>query len=568
MKVVIIGGVAGGASAAARLRRLDERAQIIIFERSGFVSYANCGLPYYIGGKIKSKSALTLQTPQSFMSRFNIDVRVRHEVMSIDRQNKKVTVKNIETGEIFEENYDKLILAPGAAPIRPGLAGIDSKKIYTLRTVEDTFRIKDIAASGRLHSAVIIGGGFIGVEMAENLKELGLDVSIVERQSQLLVQLDSDMASFIHSHIRSKSINLLLNKSVSAFKDTKRGILTEFEDGGSVFSDMVILSVGVSPESGLAKSAGLELGVKNSIAVNAGMQTSDPDIYAVGDAVQTINPITGAETVVALAGPANKQGRIAADNICGLNSSYKGSVAASVLKVFDMTAASVGINEASAKAAGINYEKVILSPASHASYYPDASVMTLKLLFEKDTERILGAQIVGFEGVDKRIDVISTAMQAKMKVTQLKELDLAYAPPYSSAKDPVNMAGFIAENIITGKVKQFFYEDISGLADDAQLLDTRTDSEYNSGHADGFDTHIPVDLLRQRMDELDITRPVYVMCQSGLRSYIACRILSQNGFDCYNFAGGYRMYSSIKNDCFDEKSSTSCGLEPLTTGIK
>lgn len=568
MKVVIVGGVAGGASAAARLRRLDEQVQIIIFERTGFVSYANCGLPYYIGGKIKSKSALTLQTPQSFMSRFNIDVRVRHEVMSIDRHNKKVTVKNIQTNEVFEESYDKLVLSPGASAVRPGLAGIDSKKIYSLRTVEDTFRIRKAAVSADVKSAVIIGGGFIGVEMAENLSKLGLNVSIVERQPQLLVQFDADMASFMHSHIRSKSVNLLLGRSVSGFKEERNVITTEFEDGGSICADMVILSIGVSPESYLAKAAGLETGFRNSIAVNENMQTSDPDIYAVGDAVQTINPVTGAPAVVALAGPANKQGRIAADNICGLKTVYKGSVAASVLKVFDMTAASVGINESAAKAAGIDYEKVILSPASHASYYPGANVMTLKLIFEKGTERILGAQIAGFDGVDKRIDVISTAMQSGMKVTMLKELDLAYAPPYSSAKDPVNMAGFIAENVISGKVKQFFFDDIVKLDDNAQLVDTRTDTEYADGHADGFDIHIPVDDLRQRMDELDITRPVYVMCQSGLRSYIVCRILSQNGFDCYNFAGGYRLYSSIKNDRFDEKSSTSCGLEQPAAKVK
>lgn len=563
MKVVIVGGVAGGASAAARIRRLDEHAQIVIFERSGFVSYANCGLPYYIGGTIKDKRALTLQTPQSFFSRFSIDVRVLHEVTQINRERKTVTVINLESGESFEEDYDKLILAPGARAIRPDIPNIDSKLIFTLRTVEDTFKINEIISSKMPRSAVVIGGGFVGVEMAENLSMRGINVTLIERQPQLLGQLDADMASFVHAHMKSQGVRLLCSRTVSGFEEKiggADGIKVLIENEQPVPTDMVILAIGVTPDSALAEKAGLKLGFKNSIAVNEYMQTSDEDIYAVGDAVEITNTVTGEKTTVPLAGPANKQGRIAADNICGFPRVYKGTAGASVVKVFDITAAAVGLNERSA--AGIGYEKIILSPASHASYYPGGSVMTLKVIFERETERILGAQIVGFDGVDKRIDVISTAMQAGMKVSELAELDLAYAPPYSSAKDPVNMAGFIAQNVLDGTVKQFFYEDLSELEnEDVILLDTRTSAEYERGHADGFDINIPVDDLRERLCELDSSKSVYVMCQSGLRSYIACRILSQNGFDCYNFAGGYRLYESINKDCFDVKSNTSCGAE-------
>lgn len=562
MKTVIVGGVAGGASAAARLRRLDEDAEIIIFERSGFISYANCGLPYYIGGTIEDEDDLTLQTPESFRTRFRIDARVRHEVTLINRSKKTVTVRALDTGSEYEESYDKLILAPGAVAIKPGLPGIDSDRIYTLRTVEDTLRIRNDAIKNSCKSAVVVGGGFVGVETAENLSKLGIDVSIVEMQNQLLGQLDSDMVSFIHSHMRKKGIKLLLGSGVAGFEDEAECIKVRLNSGETLCADMVILAIGVTPDSRLAKDAGLELGVKNSIAVNEHMQTSDSEIYAVGDAVSVTNSVTKQKINIYLAGPANKQGRIAADNIAGLNSEYKGSFASSVLKVFDMTAASTGINERTAKAAGISYEKVILSPASHAAYYPGGTVMTIKLLFEKDSGNILGAQAVGFEGVDKRIDVLATAMQAGMKVTDLCSLELAYAPPYSSAKDPVNLAGFIAENVITGKVKQFFFEDAERLPRDGSvtLLDTRTVTEYERGHAEGFDTHIPVDELRERLGELDINKPVYVMCQSGLRSYIACRILSQEGFDCYNFAGGFRLYSSIVNDRFDENCRTSCGV--------
>ncbi len=563
MKIVIIGGVAGGASAAARLRRLDENAQIILLERSRYISYANCGLPYYIGGTIQDAEELTLQTPESFWNRFQVEARVGHEVLSIDRAAKSVTVRQLSTGQTYTETYDKLILSPGAKPIRPGLAGIDSEKIYTLRTVEDTLRIRKAAEDSDCKAAVIVGGGFIGVEMAENFRNLGMEVILIEKQPQVLGQFDSDMASFVHTHMEEKGIHLMLGKSVAGFAESGQGVAVHIENAQPIQADIVVLAIGVVPDSKLAKDAGLALGQKGSIAVNDQMQTSDPDIYAVGDAVEITHQITGEKAIISLAGPANKQGRIAADAICGVDSRYAGAAASSVLKIFDMTAASTGINEQIAKAANIKYDKVILSPASHASYYPGGKVMTMKVLFEKDSQRILGAQIIGYDGVDKRIDVLATAMQANMQISALGDLDLAYAPPYSSAKDPVNMVGFIAENMISGKVKQFYYEDLEALPRDGSviLLDTRTDREYRRGHAEGFETHIPVDDLRSRIHELDRSKPVYVMCQSGLRSYIACRILAQNGFDCYNFAGGYRFYKSVHAGEQSGTQTYPCGMD-------
>lgn len=563
MKVIIVGGVAGGASAAARIRRLDESAQITLFERSGHVSYANCGLPYYIGGVIEDPEALTLQTPESFRERFNIDVRVRHEVISIDRKGKTVRVRNLENGEAFDAPYDKLLLSPGASPTLPPMSGLDSDRLFTLRTVEDTLKIREFVQREKPARAVLAGGGFIGMELAENLHRMDVDVTIVQRQEQLLPPLDADMASFVHAKFRSKGVHLMLNTAVTGFETHHDRILTHLEGGETLQSEMVVLAVGISPETKLARDAGLELGVRGSIVVDSYMRTSDENIYAVGDAVQIRHGVTGEMGLISLAGPANKQGRIAADNICGLHTPYPGAYASSVIKIFDMTAATTGINERTAQAAGLAYEKIVLSPASHASYYPGGRAMTLKLLFEPDTQRILGAQIVGFDGVDKRIDVLATAMQAGMKVTQLTQLDLSYAPPYSSAKDPVNMAGYVAENILTGKVRQFHYADLCSLPLDgsATLLDTRTPMEYVSGHVQGF-INIPLDELRERMQELDRSKPVYVMCQSGLRSYLACRILSQNGFDCYNFSGGYRFYQSIRENRFTENVNVPCGLIP------
>ena len=562
MKVVIVGGVAGGATAAARIRRRNEQAEIVVFERSGYISYANCGLPYYIGDVITDPEALTLQTPESFFSRFRVAMKVRHEVTAIHPDRKTVSVRNLETGEVFEECYDKLLLSPGAKPTQPRLPGVGLNKLFTLRTVEDTFRMKEFIRTNHPKSAVLAGGGFIGLELAENLRELGMEVTIVQRPKQLMNPFDPDMAAFIHNEMRRNGVKLALGHTVEGFEERDGGVDVLLKDETPLHADMVVLAIGVTPDTGLAKEAGLELGVKGSIVVNDRMETSVPDIYAVGDAVQVKHFVTGQDAHVSLAGPANKQGRIAADNICGGDSHYTGSQGSSVIKVFDMTAASTGVNETNAKKAGLDVDKVILSPMSHAGYYPGGKVMTMKVVFEKQTYRLLGAQIVGYEGVDKRIDVLATAIHAGMKATQLKDLDLAYAPPYSSAKDPVNMAGFMIENIANGILKQWHLEDASGLPRDGSvtLLDTRTVKEYARGHVDGF-VNIPVDELRERLGELDKSKPVYVICQSGLRSYIACRILAGNGYNCYNFSGGFRFYDAVTHDRCLIQSATACGMD-------
>ena len=562
MKVVIVGGVAGGATAAARIRRRNEQAEIVVFERSGYISYANCGLPYYIGDVITDPEALTLQTPESFFSRFRVAMKVRHEVTAIHPDRKTVSVRNLETGEVFEECYDKLLLSPGAKPTQPRLPGVGLNKLFTLRTVEDTFRMKEFIRTNHPKSAVLAGGGFIGLELAENLRELGMEVTIVQRPKQLMNPFDPDMAAFIHNEMRKHGVKLALGHTVEGFEERDGGVDVLLKDETPLHADMVVLAIGVTPDTGLAKEAGLELGIKGSILVNDRMETSVPDIYAVGDAVQVKHFVTGQDAHVSLAGPANKQGRIAADNICGGDSHYTGSQGSSVIKVFDMTAASTGVNETNAKKAGLDVDKVILSPMSHAGYYPGGKVMTMKVVFEKESYRLLGAQIVGYEGVDKRIDVLATAIHAGMKATQLKDLDLAYAPPYSSAKDPVNMAGFMIENIANGILKQWHLEDASGLPRDGSvtLLDTRTVKEYARGHVDGF-VNIPVDELRERLGELDKSKPVYVICQSGLRSYIACRILAGNGYNCYNFSGGFRFYDAVTHDRCLIQSATACGMD-------
>jgi len=561
MKVVIVGGVAGGATAAARIRRLDEQAEIIVFERSGYISYANCGLPYYIGGVIEDPEELTLQTPESFFSRFRIHMKVHHEVTAIHPDKKTVSVKNLETGEIFEESYDKLLLSPGAKPVWPDLPGIDSEKLFTLRSVEDTFRIKNFINDRSPRSAIMVGGGFIGLEVAENLRELGMDVTIIQQSRQLLNPFDADMASFIHSEMRKHGVKLALGHSVEGFAERDGGLDVLLKDHAPLHADMVVLAIGVIPESALAKDAGLALGLKGSILVNDRMETSIPDIYAVGDAVQVKHYVTGEDVLIALAGPANKQGRIAADNICGGDSRYLGSQGSSVIKVFDMTAATTGINETTAKKAGLDVDTVILSPMSHAGYYPGGKLMTMKVVFEKGTYRLLGAQIVGYEGVDKRMDVLATAIHAGLKATRLKDLDLTYAPPYSSAKDPVNMAGFMIENISKG-LKQWHMEDAAKLPRDGSvtLLDTRTAGEYSRGHIEGF-RNIPVDELRERIREIEAGKPVYVICQSGLRSYIATRILEGYGFEAYNFAGGFRFYDAVMNDRALAEASLRCGMD-------
>ena len=561
MKVVIVGGVAGGATAAARIRRLDEQAQIVVFERSGYISYANCGLPYYIGGVIEDPENLTIQTPESFYSRFRIYMKVHHEVTAIHPDKKTVSVKNLETGEEFEESYDKLLLSPGAKPVWPGLPGMDSDRLFTLRTVEDTFRIKEFVNQNKPKSAVMVGGGFIGLEVAENLRELGMDVTIVQRPKQLMNPFDADMASFIHAEMRKHGVKLALGYSVEGFAERDGGVDVLLKDQPSIHADMVVLAIGVTPESTLARDAGLALGMKGSILVNDRMETSAPDIYAVGDAVQVRHYVTGEDALIALAGPANKQGRIAADNICGGDSRYLGSQGSSVIKVFDMTAATTGINETNARKAGLDVDTVILSPMSHAGYYPGGKLMTMKVVFEKETYRLLGAQIVGYDGVDKRIDVLATAIHAGMNATDLKDLDLAYAPPYSSAKDPVNMAGFMIDNISKG-LKQWYLDDAAKLPMDGSvtLLDTRTVGEYSRGHIDGF-KNIPVDELRERIGEIEAGKPVYVICQSGLRSYIATRILEGYGFEAYNFAGGFRFYDAVMNDRALIEKASLCGMD-------
>lgn len=562
MKVVIVGGVAGGATAAARIRRLDEQAEIVVFERSGYVSYANCGLPYYIGNIITDGKELTLQTPKSFFSRFRVSVKVHHEVVAIHPDRKIVSVRNLESGEMFEEAYDKLLLSPGAKPTQPRLPGAGMDKLFTLRTVEDTFRIKDYIVQHHPHSAVLAGGGFIGLELAENLRELGMEVTIVQRPKQLMNPFDPDMAAFIHAEMRRHGVALALGHTVEGFEEKDGGVDVLLEGEAPLHADMVVLAIGVTPDTSLAKAAGLELGIKGSIVVNERMETSVPDIYAVGDAVQVKHVVTGQDALISLAGPANKQGRIAADNICGGDSRYKGAQGSSVLKVFDLTAAITGVNETNAKKAGMDVDTVVLSPLSHAGYYPGGKVMTMKVVFEKATYRLLGAQIVGYEGVDKRIDVLATAIHAGMKATELKELDLAYAPPFSSAKDPVNMAGYMIDNIACGVLKQWHLADMDKLPRDGSvtLLDVRTRREFARRHIEGF-VNIPVDDLRDRLDEIDRDKPVYVICQSGLRSYIACRILAGHGLECYNFSGGFQLYDAVMNDrCLTERA-TACGME-------
>ena len=542
-KIVIVGGVAGGATAAARLRRLDESAEITVIERTGFVSYANCGLPYYVGGVIPEKKSLTLQTPQSFRSRFNIDVRVSSEVTAIDRGNKRVTVRNLADGGEYSLDYDKLILSPGAKAMVPDTPGVHSERVLKLRTVEDALEMRRRVVEEKSERVVVVGGGFIGLEAAENLAEAGVGVTILQRSEQVMPPLDWDMACELHAELRKNGVDLRFKHAVESYEETENGIRVHVKGRESIDCAFVVLAVGVVPESELAKAAGLELGPKGSIMVDSHMRTSDPDIYAVGDAVPVVDPVTGALKLTPLAGPANKQGRIAADNICGIPSEYKGTLGASVVKVFGLTAATVGLNEKAAKAAGVKYERIVGYWGNHAGYYPGAKNMTVKVLFDPDTGRILGAQIVGPVGVDKRIDVFATAIRAGLTGADLAELELSYAPPYGSAKDPVNMCGFMIENIRAGIVKQFHWDEVAALPRDGSvtLLDVRNPGEYEAGHIDGA-VNIALDGMREHLGELDKSKPVYVNCFSGMRSYIACRILAGNGFDVYNLSGGWRFY--------------------------
>ena len=548
MKVVIVGGVAGGASAAARLRRLDESAEIIMFERGEYISFANCGLPYYIGGEITMKSALTLQTPQSFNARFNVDVRVNSEVTSIDPKAKTVTVRSKDRGE-YTESYDKLILSPGAAPIRPPMEGADNARVFTLRNIPDTIKIREYVEEEFPESAVVVGGGYIGVEMAENLKNAGVAVTIVELADHVIAPLDYDMACDVHRYLKEKGVGLILKNGVQAIKEEGGKLKLTLSDG-EIETDMVIMAVGVRPDTALAKEAGLELNKRGAIVVNEHMLTSDPDIYAVGDAVEVTDFVTGEKAYIPLAGPANKQGRIAADNICGIPTTYKNTLGSAVLKIFDMTVATTGVNERAAKAAGLDYDKVYTYSNSHASYYPGSTGMSIKTLYEKGTGKILGAQIVGFDGVDKRCDVLATAIRAGMTAKDLTELELCYAPPFGSAKDPVNFVGYVIENTLAGRVKNFFWDDVAKLPRDGSvtLLDVRTDLERENGqYIEGF-IHIPVDELRARAGELAKSKPVYIHCRTGRRSYVAYCMLPGMGFHCYNLSGGWRLYESILSE--------------------
>ena len=561
MKVVIIGGVAGGATAAARLRRLDESARIVMFERGGYVSYANCGLPYYIGGVIADRGKLTVQTPESFRRRFNVDVRVHSEVTEIVRAEKKVRVRDTQSGAEYWESYDKLIYAPGAAAVRPPFVG-EGDRIFTLRTVEDTFRLDDFLRSAAPSRAIVIGGGFIGIEAAENLAERGVRVTLVQMEEQVMLPFDYDMACILRAQLVGKGIDLRLSNKVIGLQQEGDAVVAQVENAPSVSADFAMLAIGVVPETGLAKEAGLRLGKKGAVVVDAHMCTSDPDIYAAGDAVQIADAVTGADVLVPLAGPANKQGRIAADNVAGIPSVYRGAQGSSVLKIFDMTAASTGLSERAAEAAGLDAGSALLFSPEHASYYPGGKNMTLKVVYEKSSGRILGAQCIGYGGVEKRIDVLATAIRAKMTAEDLTDLDLCYAPPYSSAKDPVNMAGYVIGNIRAGIVRQHTWRDVPVLAADpnALFLDVQTPPEYAAAHIDGA-VNIPVDELRARLGELDKSKTIYVNCYSGLRSYIACRILSANGFACSNLAGGIRFYTVVaQGGAYDDVARHLCGI--------
>lgn len=545
-KVVIVGGVAGGASAAARLRRLDEDMEIILFERGEHISYANCGLPYYIGGIIKDKEDLLVQTPEGMRQRFNIDIRVNSEVLDIDVEKKQVKVRDRVTGESYFESYHKLILSPGAEPVRPPIPGIDGENIFTLRNVRNTFDIEDYIVNNDCKNAVVVGGGFIGLEMAENLCHRGLKVTIVEMADQVMAPLDYEMAAIIHKYLKTKDIELVLRDGVKAFVKEEERTLVELQSGKKLETDLVILAIGVRPETTLAKKAGLELGETGGIKVNKHLQTSNPHIYAVGDAVEIVDFINGSPALIPLAGPANKQGRIAANHICGIEDTYKATQGTSIVKVFDLTAAVTGNNEKTLKKFNIPYVCVHIHSPSHASYYPGATEMVVKLLFSPEDGQLLGAQIVGYKGVDKRIDVLATAIRGKMTVYDLQELELAYAPPYSSAKDPVNMAGYVASNTLMGHHPIIQWYELQGLDKESTLiLDTRTREEYRMGAIPGS-VNIPLDELRQNLDKIEDykDKDVIVYCRSGQRSYMATRILMQNGFSKVgNLSGGYLTWS-------------------------
>ena len=544
MNYLIIGGVAGGATVAARLRRMDEKANIILFERGKYVSYANCGLPYYIGDTINNREKLFVQTVKGFTDRFRIDIRTEQEVTAIRPDKKEVEIKNLSTGETYTETYDKLVLSPGAEPLRPGIEGIGSKKIFTLRNVPDTDTIKNYVNTENPKRAIVVGGGFIGLEMAENLYDLGIQVDVVEMANQVMAPLDFSMAAIVHRQLTDKGVGLHLEDGVSRFEEKDGGVTVHLRSGKQIATDMVLLSIGVRPETKLAKDAGLAIGERGGIAVNDYMQTSDADIYALGDAVEVRHLVTGQPALIPLAGPANKQGRIVADNIVfGNKKKYPGSIGTSIAKVFDLTVAAAGANAKLLQQNNIPYISSYTHGASHAGYYPGAVPLSIKILFAPENGKLLGAQIVGFNGVDKRIEMLAQVIQRGGTVHDLAELEHAYAPPYSSAKDPVNMAGFVAENILNKKSRIIQWRELAELPADTIRIDVRTHDEYKLGTIPGF-INIPVDELREHLDELPKEKPIVVTCAVGLRGYLAYRILVQNGFKhVRNLSGGYKTWS-------------------------
>ncbi len=572
MKIIIIGGVAGGATTAARIRRMDESAEIILIEKGGHISYANCGLPYYIGGIIREREKLFVQTAEGFAKRFRVDVRIHNEAIGIDRSQRTVTIRRND-GSTYSETYDRLVLSTGASPVRPPLPGIDSEGIFTLRNVTDTDRIKEYIDTHRPRRAVVIGAGFIGLEMAENLHARGAAVSIVEMGNQVMAPIDFSMASFLHQHLAEKGVGLYLEQAVTAFERSDDGLTVNFRSGLSIPADVVILSIGVRPETTLAREAGLAIGVTGGIFVNEYLQTSDEAVYAIGDAIEFPHPVTGKPWLNYLAGPANRQGRLAADNILGARTAYEGSIGTAIAKVFDMTAATTGLPAKHLKREGIDYRSVTVHPASHAGYYPNAMPMNIKLTFAPDSGRLYGAQVVGYDGVDKRIDEIALVLKQKGTVYDLTRIEHAYAPPYSSAKDPVALAGYAAANILSGKVKPVYWREMQTEDESRRiLLDVRTRDEYALGSLPNA-VNIPLDELRDRLDELPQDVPLHTFCAVGLRGYLASRILLQHGFtQVYNLVGGLKTYraataslplpEAVRKDAFPQ----SGGHNPHTPG--
>lgn len=548
-RIVIVGGVAGGASAAARARRLCEQCEVIVFERGPHVSFANCGLPYFVGGEIVEQDDLLLQTPETLRARFNLDVRVNTEVTAIDRARQRVTVRELATNREYEQAYDSLVLSTGASPLKPPIPGIDRPGHFTVRNIPDVERIMKWIKDCHACRAVIVGGGYIGLEMAEQLKRRGLGVTVVEAMPQVMTPLDPEMAAWLHAELKDNGVALHLGDPVAAFEppkagETARASVIVLKSGRRIEADTVVLGIGVRPETSLAKNAGLELGALGGVRVNENLQTSDPKIYAVGDAVEARDRITGAWGVIPLAGPANRQGRIAADHIFGRPSRYDGTWGTAILRLFRLTAGCTGANEKSLRKANLPFQALHLHPGSHAGYYPGAEPIAMKILFAPDSGKLLGAQAVGKEGVDKRIDVLATALQGGMSVHDLVELELAYAPPFGSAKDPVNLAGMAAQNALAGDVQLAQWDEVAALDPErAVLLDVRRTDECVKGSIPGA-IHIPLDEVRARMNELPHDREIVVHCQSGQRSYFACRILSQHGFRARNLTGSYRTWKT------------------------